>query len=270
MRHRWLLVCLVLMCFLPAQPAEAQNRSTQQTPAQSCNAVVAVVDTGVNLHPAFTGLIYKGWHYQDSRTRDLPETDPHGHGTAVTGLIARECNAVGIFPVVVAGADGVATPQDVARGIDAATAVGAKVINVSMSDRSPAYLCPAVQRAWDAGAIVIAPAAGFNFRPPNQLDIYPAYPGNCDNALRVGASDGNTVAWFSRMPAMVYAPGVDVSTYCRERGWCTMTGESFSTAIVSGALAQAWATNRALDPNSAVQLLWQTRVVQTRDGAFLR
>jgi subtilisin family serine protease len=261
---------VLMMCLFPAWPAAAQSRSTHQTPAQSCNAVVAVVDTGVNQHPRFTGLIYKGWHYQDTRTRDLPETDPHGHGTAVTGLIAGECNAVGIFPVVVADSSGVATPQDVARGIDAAIVVGAKIINVSMSDRSPAYLCSAVQRAWEAGAIVIAPAAGFQFRPPNQLDIFPAYPGNCANALRVGASDGNTVAWFSRMPAMVYAPGVDVSTYCRERGWCTMTGESFATAIVSGALAQAWATQPQLDPNGAVRLLWNTRVVQTREGAVLR
>ena len=192
---------------------------------------IAVIDSGVNPHPALAGKIVANVSLV---TGDPSYLDAFGHGTHVAGIIAGSGNAAsgvtplytgGIAPgaqivnVRVLGADGTGLVSDVIAGIDWAVANRARynirVINLSLGHpvTEPAALDPmdqAVARAVQAGVIVVV-AAGNDGVSATGAPVLGGItvPGNSPLAITVGAlntqgtvdrSDDTLATYSSRGP----------------------------------------------------------------------
>ncbi|MFV0374708.1 S8 family serine peptidase [Microbacterium sp.] len=224
---------------------------------------VAVVDSGVDatraqlrytIAPGSTSLI------DDGERRD-GLSDPHGHGTAIAGIIAARpsdrSGVVGVAPRahilsvrVFRGEDQQSVdagwgPQAgrVAQGIRLATDAGAQVIAVALSDETDApSLRAATAYATEHGALVVA-SAGNRSTASNAADS-PRFPAGYPAALGVTAVDVNGVATDDSIHGAhvdVAAPGQDVLTTSTGGGDCVYAADapssSFATGYVAGAAA---------------------------------
>src|SRR5580765_3884795 len=170
---------------------------------------VAVIDSGVNPHPALKNRIVANVSLV---TDDPSFLDAFGHGTHVAGIIAGSGTAAlgvtslytgGIAPganiinVRVLGADGSGLTSDVIAGIDWAianrTKYNIRVINLSLghpvtepSATDP--LCEEVLNATNAGIVVVA-SAGNSGKLADGTPILGGIssPGNSPWAITVGA-----------------------------------------------------------------------------------
>jgi hypothetical protein len=198
---------------------------------------IAVLDTGVAAHPAFGSAI------SSMNLVELP-TDlslQNGHGTAVASVIIGRGS---LTPGVAPGADiisiriandlGQSDSFVLARGIVAAVDSGAQLINISMgSFGDSALVRSAIEYARSAGAWIIAAAGN------NGLDRV-TYPAASQGVLAVGAVDalGNHLD-FSNTGSQIAiaAPGFGVNAAWPGDQAATVNGTSFSSPIVTGAIA---------------------------------
>lgn len=129
-------------------------------------AVLAILDTGVDLdHPELAPNLVAGI---DLVNQDDEPDDDQGHGTAMAAVAAAVTdNGAGmagcvqelIMPVKVLDAHGMGYVDDIALGIDWATAHGAAVIALGLVVRSPSPLLEeACARASAAGVLLYAAA----------------------------------------------------------------------------------------------------------------
>ncbi|WP_456826247.1 S8 family serine peptidase [Cellulomonas sp. P5_E12] len=231
------------------------------TAATGAGVMVAVVDSGVDSsNPHLSTAVVPGVDVVGVATETTGRTDVFGHGTAVAGEIAARAiegsGVVGlapdatILPVRVyyaddeqASRDGVAPDAGrMASGILAASARGARVINVSMSTTvdDPA-LRSAVEQATAAGSLVVA-SAGNRATADDKADVA-HYPAAYPDALAVTAVDvdGNATEDSIHGPHVdVAAPGTNVLTTLPGGGDCMLGVEassSYATAYVSAAAA---------------------------------
>ncbi len=198
---------------------------------------VAVLDTGVANSPAFLNSIYS------INLVDLPgnAADQNGHGTAVASMIIGQ-NALtpGVAPgasmisVRIANDDGTGNSFTLAQGIVSAVDAGANLINISMgSFGDSALVRNAIQYAVDSGALIIA-AAGNN--GVNEVSFPAANPG----VIAVGAVDalGNHLDFSNSGPQVaISAPGFGVNAAWTNDQAASVSGTSFSSPIVTGAIA---------------------------------
>jgi serine protease len=167
---------------------------------------VAVIDTGVKAdHEDLAGQVLPGHyflHSEDGATAFSGAggaTDPNGHGTHVSGIIAATANntkgitgaapGVEILPVQALCGDGAGWSSDVANGITWAADNGATVINLSLG--GPVAVSSqqeAIQYARSLGVVVVA-SAGNSALDGNA----PSYPGAFPEVIGVGATT-NTAA----------------------------------------------------------------------------
>lgn len=227
------------------------------TRSQGEGAVIAVVDTGVDLdHPDLAPHLLPGVDLVDGD--DEPD-DPNGHGTHVAGLAAAVGgNGVGItgaapeaqlLPVRALRSDGSGSASTLADGVDWAAAHGADVINLSVGGAglAPALfengpLSRSVRNATNRGVVVVTAAGN------DAVDEHAYRP--TTSALVVNASDpAGEPAPFTTFgdPSALAAPGVDVLSTAPEAptehwpagtsGYEPMDGSSMSAALVSGVAA---------------------------------
>jgi hypothetical protein len=170
------------------------------------------------------------------------------HGTEVASVAAGLANGsgvTGIFPgapLLSYGTD--LSCADVARGIEAARAAGARVVNLSLGGPGECLaLTIAVQRAFAADAVVVA-AAGNEFAEGNPV----IFPAASPHVLSVAAldQDGRPSEFSTANAAVdVAAPGVAIPVatplaFDRDGlrdGIGLADGTSFSAPIVSGLVA---------------------------------
>lgn len=223
--------------------------------------IIAVIDTGIDVdHPDLDGNL-------DPRSRDIVTNvpanlnDADGHGTAVAGVAAAERNGVGMhgvafaadilairadalgpcFPNTTCGFD----DEDVADALDYARTQGASVINLSMGGGAPstAAFRAALQRAVNAGAIVVISAGNSGAANPLYPARYAADPAYLGQVIAVGATNStDAIAAFSNRAGLaanefVVAPGVGIVTTAIGGGTATVSGTSFSAPHVAGATA---------------------------------
>ena len=186
---------------------------------------VAVLDTGIDwTHPDLAPAYAGGVNILDETKSPM---DDNKHGTHVAGIIAAADNAFG----VVGTAPGVklwnvkALDQE-GKGYDEYTAAGIDwviehqrqfggrwVINMSIGAAVQGKLEKiAVQRAFDAGIIMVAAAGN---RAKDFIDFPAAYPG----VIAVGATgeDGRKADFSSWGPGMpIVAPGVAIQSTMKE------------------------------------------------------
>ncbi len=241
------------------------------------STIVAVLDSGVRPeHPDLTGKILPGYDFFNNDDNPL---DDVGHGTGVAGIIAANGNDgigiagtawnVKILPVKVGNADG-APVSVIAQGVYYAVDHGAAVINLSLgSDTPSATLEDSIKYAYSHNVVVVA-AAG---NKPDQA----SFPASYAQTISVAAATitGDNVAGFSSRISRVdlAAPGVDILTSYWDPtsgdGWALASGTSFSTPMVSGAVALMHSVDPALTVEQVRSILIGTakKNLQSDQGA---
>lgn len=228
---------------------------------------VAVLDTGVFLHRDFDDRVIA---FADMVNHRSGPYDDCGHGTHICGIIGGSgvisdgryqgmAPGCSLIAVKVLDRKGNGYAADVLEGIDwilkEKDRLGIRIVNISvgsygkrgMSENSA--LVKGVNRAWDAGLVVVV-AAGNN--GPRRMSI--TTPGISRKVITVGCSDDNMevvvggnrmVDYSGRGPTAacickpdVIAPGCSVvSCASRTDRYTIKSGTSMSTPIVSGAIA---------------------------------
>ncbi|AGZ43673.1 S8 family serine peptidase [Actinoplanes friuliensis] len=275
---------------------------------------VALIDSGVSPVPGLNGRgkVINGPDLSfESQAPNLRYLDTFGHGTHMAGIIAGQDPATvvagsrfkGVAPgahivnVKVASADGASDVSQVIAGIDWVVAhrndkgLNIKVLNLSYGTESAqaATLDPlayAVEKAWEAGIVVVV-AAGNDGFGANAVTMPAADP----DVIAVGAADprgtdtrtDDTVASFtnrgnaSRHPDVLAAGSSVVSlrspgsyidrTYPTARLSTTLdpgqrflrgSGTSQAAAVVSGSAALLLEQRPGLKPDAVKQLLMST------------
>lgn len=179
---------------------------------------------------------------------DGPSAEPALHGSLTVGVIAAAAgNGYGIagaapraeliaVPVCAPRSEGAPDTcllHDLLRGIDAAIAARAQVLNLSFAGPPNPLLERAVRRLDQLGMVVVA-AAG------NEGSDEPRYPAAYPTVIGVGASDaeGRPAATSNRgLSAEIWAPGDEVLSTVPGDAFAFASGTSFAAAHVSGALA---------------------------------
>ena len=276
---------------------------------------VAIVDSGIAPHSALGSRVIARVNFVSSEPGVIG--DPFGHGTHVAGMIGGSGSAakyvtsaysggsapgVKFVDVRVLGRTGVGYTSEVIAGIDWAIANRARynirVLNLSLghpvaesSETDP--LCLAVERAVDAGIVVVASAGNYGLTPTGAPILGGiTSPGNSPDAITVGAvdtkgtvdrSDDVFAPYSSRGPTRfdctvkpdVVAPGTRIvsleatgsyiaSTYpawhvagSGLNAYNRLSGTSMSTAVVSGGVALLLDAYPGLSP-AQVKLLLQS------------
>jgi len=230
---------------------------------------VAVLDGGFDLrHEFLAGRLGAQWDVldADASAQDLGDrvdedgdglTDSFvGHGTFVAGLVAAAAPGAVILPIRVLNDEGDGDPATLARGIAAAVALDADVINMSLvATAITPQLQNAIQAAVDAGVVLVVAAGDEPTGPFNSQFLH-------DHAITVGAVDSSLrVAAFSPNTAVIdlYAPGVDVIGPlggAAPNSYASWSGTSFSCPFVAAAAALV----RQVNPSMGVAAM-RTRVM---------
>lgn len=230
---------------------------------------VAVLDTGISPHPDFGQRIVC---FRDFLGGPRSSYDDCSHGTHVCGIlggngaasggkyrgIAPECHFIGLK---VLDKRGNGNKEEVIRGINWVIRnrerYGIRILNISVgtvreSASMDMQLIEAVERAWDAGLVVVVAAGNMG---PEPMSI--TVPGNSRKVITVGASDdcthvsggGVKPCYSGRGPTAecvckpdITAPGSGIiscnALLRRNAGYyAKKSGTSMATPIVSGCIA---------------------------------
>ncbi len=245
--------------------------------------VVGVVDTGVEVsHPDLAGKVALT---TDCVARTVcadgaASTDPSGHGTLVSGVIAAGTgNGRGVAAVApdsrvivarVLGPNGEGRAEDVNLGIRWAVDHGARVVNLSLGDPNFVLnsiqgtpLRAAIDYAWSKGTIPVLASGNYGSGGLGSQNY-----GNL-NAIVVGATDrtggvaryssavGNA-KWGMVAPGGAGIPGPDnnVISTAAGGGYASSAGTSMAAPHVSASLALL--LSQGLSPSAAVARLLAT------------
>lgn len=247
-----LLLCLLLLPIAPAKAAKEPIR-------------IAFIDSGISTKHIAPEKVAEGKNYV------FPEADTRdriGHGTATAGMVlgAADQGVTGVFseavavPLVVvdaypSGAVENGGPAALCAAIrDAVDVFGCRIINVSLSTTEDSEeLRAAVAYAELSGALIVTCAGNDG---EGAAAYYPAaYP----TTISVGAADGEgRPASFSQNGADVLAAGVGLPAATNKNGAApaTVSGTSYSCAVISGVCAKLCAAYPELRPEEMRQWLY--------------
>ena len=218
---------------------------------------VAILDTGVESHPALAG---KTLLSLDVIGKDVPITgDYEGHATAVASILAGSSSDVlGMAPgssllsIRVAAGDGVGDSFSVAQGIVQAVNQGAQIINLSMgSPGDSTILHDAVDYAIAKGVLIIASTGNDALE---SID----YPARYEGVVAVSAVDSSgRHLYFANSGAEVTlsAPGYEVNAGWTQNQVVLVTGTSASAPFVAGAIAAVMSQNPGMTAADALAVL---------------
>lgn len=223
-----------------------------QNNAQGDGVIIAVLDTGVDLsHPALKNRLLSGWDMvsDDNLPNDEGDGLGWGHGTHVTGILAKVAPQSQLLPVRVLDSNGRGNTFTLAYAIEWAVKQGADVINLSLGAESDSrVLREAIQQAISQGVVVVAAAGNLNTTEPQ-------FPASYPDVIAVTAVDSaNHKAEFANYGLRwvdLAAPGVGITSTMvgpQGSGYASWSGTSMSTPFVSGALARL----RQTQPNVSV------------------
>jgi subtilisin family serine protease len=176
-----------------------------------------------------------------------------GHGTMVAGLIHAVAPRARILPLKAFSADGTGRSADVAQAIYYAVLSGARVLNLSFTFENVSQeVMYATAFAALQGRIVVAAAGNEGLA----VQRWPA-----EHAWVVGV--GATTLWDTRAPFSnqgyntfkIGAPGMDLVTTYPGGYYAAVSGTSFSTPLVSGAVALMGKDAPRLDWSAATNVM---------------
>ena len=203
--------------------------------AESCRGgqgiKIAILDSGMPRRSLY------GWPFTFRNVK----TDWFGHATAIASMLFGGWGIKGIcemacpffYPVLDNGGNG--SVRSVSKGIRQAIDDDVDIINLSLgftrTDECPKELEKACKLAYDAGKPIIC-AAGNDGGPvnwPAALKTTISVGSACENGLKTSFSSVGEVDFV--------APGTDLSVLCTDGRLKTVSGTSFSAALVSGVSA---------------------------------
>jgi serine protease AprX len=230
---------------------------------------IAVLDSGIYLHPDFIKGQNRILAFKDFITQQTRPFDHNGHGTHIAGIIAgsgvsSSGRHMGMAPlsnlIVLKILDdkGNGSVENVCRAVDWTvknkTKYNIRIMNISVGAntgerrRESSLLVDAVEYAWDHGIVVVA-AAGNNGPGPMSITS----PGTSRKIITVGASPEN-VQHFKNQQCRFSGRGPTESCVCKPdlvapgfRIWsCShlpevlytvRSGTSMAAPVVSGGIA---------------------------------
>ena len=212
---------------------------------------IAILTTGVN--PDVQKLL--GARFQSvNLLSGESDADQMNIGTSSVSVLAALVPQAKIISIKVLDKDGQGGYTDIARGIETATALGAKIIVMGIGDNS-GNTNEAVNKAVSAavkGRIVVVSAG--NSGGNNQVD----YPANMDGVVAIGATDDEdkVQSYSNHGGKIIYAPGKGVLGLNKEAKLDTTTGTTCAALVAGAVYAVLWSQKpklRAQDIISAVQ-----------------
>lgn len=240
---------------------------------------VAVVDSGVDaragkIAPALTS----GVVLDPTRDKRVFQQSPGGtedcdnHGTPIAGLIAaragKDDRVMGVAPNARIAPVRIGVPIDQAPDVMIAAAIRAgadrgSVLNLSFAlpvDR-PA-IRDAVRYAISRNVVVVAAAGNENGTEAGRTWYPAAYPGVL--AVAAVTDDGKPLRESNRGPWVgIAAPGASLTAPSAVKGYVTVSGTSFATALVSGTAALVRARFPTMSAKDVVERLRDTAVPVT-------
>jgi len=240
--------------------AEAHRHATGQ------DVVVAVVDTGVDPgHPDLRGNVVRGVDLVSGSPSD-GRIDADGHGTGMASLIAGHGHAedsgiLGVAPQARILPVRISTPRvagdanDVARGIEWAVEHDAAVICIPNVGGVSASLMAAVRFAHNRDIVIVAAAGNY----PEQSGV--AAPASFPGVVAAAAVDRNGrhhPVSVTGPEIVLAAPGVDIVSASKDRGYRDGTGTSDAAAIIAGAAALIRAKYPDLSAEQVIRRLTET------------
>ena len=234
---------------LKAINAEQAWADLDQNVTSGDSVVVAVLDTGVqHEHEDLQERILNGATFVNGEEdKNTTGADDQGHGTYVSGFIAANANNelgiagvtgnqnVKILPVKVMNKNGSGTAADIAKGIEYAISQGVDVINMSLSGEYSETVDEAVQRAAEAGIVVVAAAGNGG----GNADVsYPAALPNVISVAALATNDQHYTRSNVGETVDIAAPGAGVlSTSMTTEKYTTGSGTSYATPHVAAVAA---------------------------------
>jgi hypothetical protein len=254
--------------------------------------LIGVVDTGMRAHPWLEGAYlasptdFESAASQSARptvrtagTTTEGQQQETGHGTFVTGLVLQQAPAASVWLERALDSSGSGLTSAVVEAATTLARRGVHVLNLSLGCFSDDVASKAVMRrlAEDLYRIrpdmVIVAAAGNIDGNDDPTTPQAFWPAAVEQVLAVGsvddASSTTWSAWSNRGPWVdVAAPGYRLlSTYVNGpvaleagapavdyAGWARWSGTSFSTAVVSGAIARLMSAHGITAQQAALAL----------------
>jgi subtilisin family serine protease len=279
---------------VPSDPLFSQQQNIQLANLQKAweitkgdSVVIGVLDTGVDWeHPDLQGNIWmnykelsgkpgvdddnngyiddiRGWDWINN---DNNPTDDNSHGTHVAGIIAaRGDNGIGITGVnwfgkimclKVMQSTGRGDAVTIARGVEYAAAMGAKVLNLSLGGYYESLaLKSSLEKAYAKCFIVAAAGNDGKCIGPGS-GCAPLFPGATSFVL--GVQDRPAYSNFDEdgpfdskyadlLNYDVYAPGSSILSTVPKGAYRTYTGTSMSTPFVAGVASLYMSNNKTYD-----------------------
>lgn len=248
---------------------------------------VAVIDTGVDPHPALKPVLLPGYDFTRNREGGAESTDVNqstmaildgepgfvnqstmaildqstmaildgpdyaafGHGTMVAGVIHLAAPRAQILPLKAFTANGSGYASDVLRAIYTAVREDAEVINMSFSFSTRSReLEYALNYATTRGVVAVA-STGNNGQ---KINVYPAA---LSNVIGVASTtDWDTLSYFSNYGptvAWIAAPGEGIVSTYPFGSYAAAWGTSFSTPFAAGTAALLVELNTRITPSQA-------------------
>ncbi|MHA1622562.1 MAG: S8 family serine peptidase [Candidatus Heimdallarchaeaceae archaeon] len=246
------------------------------------NIKIGIIDTGIDYnHPDLNDNYVTGIDFgdDDSDPMDSGSHEHVGHGTHVAGIIGAEDNnvlgVIGVAPKVslygikVVSDSGSLSTSNIIAGIDWATDNQLDIINLSLSAPfGTTALEEAINRAWDAGIVVVAGAG-------NREWVGPIYcwwvgaPAKYDKSIAVAnlepepsstnpTSVTRNSASCTGSSLDVSAPGTTIMSTYPSNTYYEASGTSMASPMVAGTCALILSANPWFTPDDVRDILIET------------
>jgi subtilisin family serine protease len=229
--------------------SQIRAKNVQDLGVDGSGVRVCVIDSGLNPH---NNLAIPANEY-DFVNDDTDADDEHGHGTAVTGIIASQHSGTlvlpgykGVAPSVtllvakVFGASGTASGSVIASALDWCANNNAQVINMSLGHGGFATACDTDYTALMANTVaqlgISVVAASGNDGYANLISS----PACGSKVISVGSvSKADMVSSFSNKGSILdlTAPGESITTTNSTGGFSAVSGTSAAAPFVTGVIA---------------------------------
>ena len=242
------------------------DRSYTYPDSAGAGVYVYVLDTGVQANlPGFGGRVAVGFDaLAKPRERSQSNTDCHGHGTAVAGVVASATYGVAkgatIVPIRIADCRGGVSATSIVNGINWIIKNHPRntpgVANLSVAVSKSVAVDTAITKLYNAGIVPVVSAGNQN------MDACRLSPASSGMALVVGSinmNDQRTNTSNFGECVSIFAPGGLITTEGVNGLPSTRSGTSFSAPHVAGVVALYLASNRAVRP---AETIWEI----TRNG----
>lgn len=200
---------------------------------------IAILDTGVD----FTHKdLNKCKHEQLSVFKKITNENVE-HGTVVAGILASypydSKGALGIVPEAKIVSIDVANSEKIQinnliKGIKMAIDKRVDIINISLGlHKNSKELYKWIKKAYDKQIVIVASAGNYM-----KNDVL--YPAKYDEVIAVGSYDkkGNIMSPKGKVDNVIFMPGDSIVSTVPDNKYVGAVGNSFSTAIMTGIIAQ--------------------------------